>query len=105
MSHGFGWLLGTVLVAGGVAVPFWWLSHSSQPATPEPETPRLPEMAGEQEPKKTEFATGGQTKDEPKPAQFDSERALKYLKQLCDIGPRISASDGMKKQQELIEKH
>ena len=30
---------------------------------------------------------------------------MKYLKQLCDIGPRISGSEGMKKQQELIEKH
>jgi glutaminyl-peptide cyclotransferase len=37
--------------------------------------------------------------------KFDQERALKYLKQLCDIGPRISGSEGMKKQQELIEKH
>jgi Zn-dependent M28 family amino/carboxypeptidase len=30
---------------------------------------------------------------------------MKYLKQLCDLGPRVSGSDGMKKQQELIEKH
>lgn len=37
--------------------------------------------------------------------KFDQERALKYVKQICDIGPRISASDGMKKQQQIIEKH
>ena len=30
---------------------------------------------------------------------------MKYLKQLCDIGPRVSGTDGMKKQQELITKH
>jgi hypothetical protein len=105
MSHGLGWLVGAVLLAGGVAVPFWWLSQSPQPAAPEPETPVLPEMKEGQEPKKTDFAAGNQPQDEPKPAKFDSERALKYLKQLCDIGPRISGSDGMKKQRELIEKH
>ncbi len=44
-------------------------------------------------------------KDDVKPAKFDGDRAMKYLKQLCDIGPRISGSEGMKKQQELIEKH
>jgi hypothetical protein len=57
-------------------------------------------------PKMTEFATGGaDAKDDIMGVKFDSDRALKYLKQLCDIGPRISASEGMKKQQELIEKH
>jgi hypothetical protein len=52
----------------------------------------------------TEFATG---EKDAKVAEvkFDPERALKYLKQLCDIGPRISGTDGMKKQQELIEAH
>src|SRR6185312_5830673 len=55
-------------------------------------------------PKKTEFAEDAV----PKVAadfKFDQERALKYLKTLCDIGPRISGSEGMKKQQELLEKH
>ena len=41
----------------------------------------------------------------PKASAFDGERAIKYLNQLCDIGPRISGSDGMKKQQKLLEKH
>jgi hypothetical protein len=38
-------------------------------------------------------------------AGFDSERAMGYLKELCKIGPRISGSEGMKKQQELLKKH
>jgi Peptidase family M28 len=54
--------------------------------------------------------TGGQDRprfaeDRPHPAPFDADRALGYLKELCKIGPRISGSNGMKKQQELLEKH
>jgi glutaminyl-peptide cyclotransferase len=40
-----------------------------------------------------------------KPVAFDAKRAMGYLEDVCKIGPRISGSDGMKKQQELIEKH
>jgi hypothetical protein len=36
---------------------------------------------------------------------FDARRAMDYLRQLCDIGPRISGSDGMRRQQELLRKH
>lgn len=43
--------------------------------------------------------------DRPLPVAFNAERALDYLKALCKLGPRISGSDGMKKQQELLEKH
>jgi hypothetical protein len=39
------------------------------------------------------------------PAAFDSKRAMGYLRDLCKIGPRLSGSEGMKKQQELIQKH
>ena len=44
----------------------------------------------------------------PKPVQvvpFDAKRALSYLQQICKIGPRISGTEGMKKQQELLRKH
>jgi hypothetical protein len=40
-----------------------------------------------------------------KAVPLDGERAMKYLKQLCDIGPRVSGSDGMAKQQALVTKH
>src|SRR5947209_5438854 len=43
--------------------------------------------------------------DRPAPVPFDAKRALGYLEAVCKIGPRISGSDGMKKQQELLEKH
>ena len=102
MSHAFGWAVGATLVVAGVGLPFWWLVKSD---APEPEKATLPVMDTADD-KKTEFGTGGdKAKDAVVAAKFDPERALKYLKQLCDIGPRISASDGMKKQQEVIEKH
>jgi glutaminyl-peptide cyclotransferase len=100
MSQGFGWLLGAALVSGGVAVSYWW--PASTPA-PEPDKGVMPILF--EQPRKTDFATAGDSKDEAKPVKFDGDRALKYLKQLCDIGPRISASAGMKKQQEMVEKH
>ncbi len=36
---------------------------------------------------------------------FDGKRAMGYLEKLCKIGPRISGTEGMKKQQELLKKH
>ena len=57
-------------------------------------------------PKKTSFAEDTVAKDMSAiDLKFDPDRALKYLKQLCEIGPRVSGTEGMTKQQELIEKH
>ncbi len=36
---------------------------------------------------------------------FDGKRAMDYLTEICKIGPRISGTEGMKKQQELVKKH
>jgi len=41
----------------------------------------------------------------PAPLAFDADRAMGYLKDVCKIGPRISGTDGMKQQQDLIKKH
>jgi hypothetical protein len=38
-------------------------------------------------------------------AGFDVSQAMKHLQEICRIGPRISGSPGMKKQQDLLEKH
>jgi hypothetical protein len=35
----------------------------------------------------------------------NGERAFGYLKQICDIGPRISGTAGMQRQQELLKTH
>ena len=42
-------------------------------------------------------------KEQPLP--FDPEQSMKYLKEICDIGTRISGSDGIVKQRVLIKKH
>jgi glutaminyl-peptide cyclotransferase len=42
---------------------------------------------------------------EAKPVAFDGKKAMEYLEAICKIGPRMSGTEGMKKQQELIEKH
>jgi hypothetical protein len=107
MSHLLGWVLGAAVAAVCIAVPVWWLQQpdasSHVPDQPAPFALNLPETDGP--PRQTEFATGNEGKNDVVEAKFDGERALKYLKQLCDIGPRISGSEGMKKQQEIVEKH
>jgi hypothetical protein len=39
------------------------------------------------------------------PVAFDGKRAMGYLEKICDLGPRISGTAGMLKQQELLRKH
>ncbi len=38
-------------------------------------------------------------------APFDGERAMRYLTDICHIGPRPSCSEGMRRQQELLIQH
>jgi glutaminyl-peptide cyclotransferase len=45
------------------------------------------------------------SKKEVAAVPFDGKRAMGYLDELCKIGPRISGSDEMKKQQEYLKKH
>jgi glutaminyl-peptide cyclotransferase len=40
-----------------------------------------------------------------KAGPFDGDRALTHLATLCELGPRISGSDAMAKQQEIVQKH
>lgn len=53
---------------------------------------------------KTTFAEDREM-TEIKKVPFDGKRAMQYLRDICAIGTRISGSEGMKKQQELLEKH
>ena len=39
------------------------------------------------------------------PSQFDADKAFAHLRAVCDFGPRVSASPGMRKQQKYIKKH
>jgi peptidase M28-like protein len=85
-------LTGGILVAAAalVAVGCFLMSKpSSKSAEP-----------ADSKPQPTEFAA-----DRLSPAPFDARRAMGYLDDLCAIGPRISGTEGMKKQQELLKKH
>lgn len=44
-------------------------------------------------------------KDQATDSQFDGEAAFTILEKICEIGPRVSGTPGMKKQQEFIKKH
>ncbi len=59
----------------------------------------------EQPPKPKGDAFAADREEPVKPVAFDPKRSMDYLEALCKIGPRISGSDGMKKQQEMLEKH
>ncbi len=92
MSQVMGWTVGiAVALAGGASM--WWLT--ARDSGPEPQTPTMPTMDAPDK-----FAD-----DKTPEIKFDGAQSLKYLKQLCDIGPRVSGTDGMKKQQEVIEAH
>jgi len=56
--------------------------------------------------KKTPFAADrGAKAPETKAVPFDGKRAMTYLEAICAIGPRMSGTDGMKSQQDLIRNH
>jgi glutaminyl-peptide cyclotransferase len=39
------------------------------------------------------------------PWAFDADRAMRYLNRLCELGPRVSGTDGMRRQQDLLKEH
>jgi hypothetical protein len=71
-----------------------------------PESKSSPQLGGEEasEPR-DEFASDRGKNDKAAPVAIDAKRTMAYLEKICDIGPRISGSEGMKKQQELVKKH
>ena len=66
----------------------------------------LPFLTHGQEKKRDEFAADQLPKAGiGKPVAFDGKRAMGYLKAVCDLGPRMSGTPAMKRQQALIRKH
>ncbi len=66
----------------------------------------LPFLTHGQEKKRDEFAVDQLPKvGIGKPVAFDGKRAMGYLSAICDLGPRMSGTPAMKKQQALIRKH
>lgn len=65
----------------------------------------LPALESSQDQEKPKQAFASNQPPGAADVPFDAEKAMKHLKDLCAIGPRISATEGMKKQQELVIKH
>lgn len=51
------------------------------------------------------FGTSVANAQRPAISNFDGPKAFSYLEAICAIGPRISGTDGMTRQQDLIENH
>jgi glutaminyl-peptide cyclotransferase len=65
----------------------------------------VPIAFAQEPPKKEGFAAGRDPLAGVKDVPFDQERCLKYVKQFCDLGPRISGTDALKKQLDVMVKH
>jgi hypothetical protein len=79
------------VLAVGAGVMFWIIKDSAADHTRQ-------QVSFDAE--ETEFAG-----DDTKPAPFDGKRAMKYLRSICSLGPRISGTASMRRQQEMIKKH
>ncbi len=87
-------LAGVVLVLTVLAASGWYIMSRTPPGNAEPP----------QNKSRDEFAAD-RAPAAAKPVAFDGDRAMKYLEAVCKIGPRMSGTEGMKKQQELLTKH
>ncbi len=95
MSKLPGRLLPVLAVAILVLLGWWFMPHDRTGAEP-------PVGQAKQ---RDQFAADRDPPPAPVAVPFDGQRALGYIKELCRIGPRISGSDGMRRQQELIKAH
>lgn len=99
---------GVVVAMAVIAVPVWWAIGSSQPLPVTPgDRDGLDEATEGKSPPRPAFAEDKAPVPAPptKGIPFDADRAMKYLQTLCDLGPRVSGSEGMRQQQALLEKH
>jgi hypothetical protein len=81
-----------VLALGWILMPIFGLGQAEPVGSP---------VEAEREP----FAGGRDGPAGAKPVAIDGKRVMKYLEAVCDIGPRMSGTNGMRKQQELLKKH
>jgi peptidase M28-like protein len=106
-----GFITLTAILAVGMGIMFWiftdgFANNAAKGKAP-PEPPgeeRLPELYTSE----NDQGFGSdrvQPGQDARPVPFDGKRAMKYLQAICDIGPRMSGTKGMQKQQELVKKH
>jgi glutaminyl-peptide cyclotransferase len=60
---------------------------------------------GQEKKPRTAFAEDRDPRPKVPAVPFDGARAMGYLKAVCDLGPRMSGTPSMKKQQGLLRKH
>jgi len=111
MRHWIEWVAAAMvlLLLGGLfMVQVFSRKDDSQDKTPAPgTTPSAGTGLNEEaEPPPAPAPHDGFASDRPggDRISFDGRRAMRYLNAICSIGPRISGTDGMKRQQELLEK-
>ncbi len=81
-----------LVLVGGIVGLFMWQPWSSKAQPPAPPAKRPADgFAADRYPAAVD--------------DFDADRAMGYLADVCKIGPRMSGTEGMKKQQELLEAH
>ena len=100
-------LIGVVAMLAAAAGFMYWFSvdgPASKSSGQEPVNLNINPIDEDEQAKQSQFGIDRGGKD-AKPVAFDGKRAMTYLQAVCDIGPRMSGSRAMKKQQELIKKH
>jgi glutaminyl-peptide cyclotransferase len=87
---------GSLLAVGAVVTLLgWFIMHKPAVESAEPPAPPRP---------RDEFAAD-RAPAVPPVIPFDAKRAMGYLEAVCKIGPRISGTEGMQKQQALLKDH
>jgi hypothetical protein len=92
-------LVGGVLVFGVLMSSGWLFFTRPDPEDPRPSAPASKAAEARRDNGREVFAADRDV------VPFDGRRAMSYLEAICRIGPRISGSPGMKRQQELLQKH
>src|SRR5437868_2655707 len=87
--------LSVILLVGLVGCLMMWRPWAGSAEPPPPNSRKSPasEFAADRAPGPVD------------PVPFDAKRAMEYLSAICRIGPRISGTEGMARQQELLKKH
>lgn len=100
-------LIGIVAVlAAGAGIMYWF--NAEGPASKSNGQERAVAVAdvNDSQEKPSQFGIDrAQPGQDAKPVVFDGKRAMRYLESVCAIGPRMSGSKAMQKQQDLIKKH
>ncbi|HMP61197.1 MAG TPA: M28 family peptidase [Gemmatales bacterium] len=89
------WMIGLLVVGGATAAWLLTLGAGEQSVASTPSS----QGSG------SEFAAERSQDPAQAVAGFDKNRAFEYLKQICDLGPRVSGTPGFHRMVDLLEAH